>query len=360
MKIENEVLLDYSDVLIRPKRSESPSRKNVDLNRKFTFLNSNQTWEGVPIIAANMASTGTFAMAKSFQKHNMLVCLHKFYSTEELINFYENNEAFYTLGIKDSDFEKLNYFVKNKGSSPKYICLDVANGYTKYFVDKCKQIRDKFPDSVLLAGNVCTPEMVQELLLSGGVDIVKIGIGGGSACLTRVVAGVGVPQLSAVIECADAAHGLRGHIVADGGCTTSGDVAKAFGAGADFVMLGGMLSGHEECEGDWEYEYKSTKGFWQPIDPGTPSEKRKKSLKFFGMSSKEAMEKFNGGKCEYKASEGRCVSVPYRGLVEDTIIEILGGIRSTCTYVGTEKLKDLSKCCTFVRVNNTHNKVFEK
>lgn len=365
MKIENEIKLDYSDVLIRPKRSESPSRKNVDLTRKFTFLNSQQTWEGVPIMAANMSTTGTFAMAKEFQKHGMTVCLHKFYSIEDLVNFYENNEAFYTLGIKDSDFEKLNDFVKTRGSHPKYICLDVANGYTKYFVDKCKQIRDKFPKAVLLAGNVCTPEMVQELLLSGGVDIVKIGIGGGSACTTRIVTGVGCPQLSAVIECADAAHGLRGHIVADGGCTTSGDVAKAFGAGADFVMLGGMLSGHEECEGDWEYEWKAGKDlktgeFWQPFDPGYPTEKRKVSLRFFGMSSKEAMDKFNGGKCEYKASEGRSVSVPYRGFVENTILEILGGIRSTCTYVGTETLKDLSKCCTFVRVNNTHNRIFEK
>lgn len=344
MRIENEVLLDFSDVLISPKRSESPSRKNVNLNRKFTFLNSGVSWEGIPIIAANMSTTGTISMAKVFSKHSMLVCLHKYYSVNQLVDFFRSNNAFYTLGIKDEDFEKLNNFVNVFGSAPRYICLDVANGYTKFFVEKCRQIRDKFKDSVLMAGNICTPEMVQELLLSGGVDIVKIGIGGGSACTTRLITGIGIPQFSAVVECADAAHGLKGHVVSDGGCTAPGDVCKAFGAGADFVMLGGMLSGHEECEGDWEFD-----------DNGN-----KKYLNFYGMSSKEAMDKFNGGQNNYRASEGRSVKVPYKGFVENTIIEILGGIRSSCTYVGTETLKDFSKCCTFVRVNNTHNRVFEK
>lgn len=342
MKIENEMKLDFSDVLILPKRSESPSRKNVDLNRKFQFKNSGVQWEGVPIVAANMSTVGTFEMAKAFSKFGMMVCLHKYYSIESLVEFFKENLAFYTLGIKEDDFEKLNSFSRKIGK-PKYICLDVANGYTKYFIEKCKKLRDTHPDSVIMAGNVCTSEMVNELILMGGVDIVKVGIGGGSVCTTRIVTGVGVPQLSAIIECADAAHGLRGHVVSDGGCTSPGDVSKAFGAGADFVMLGGMLSGHDECEGDWEY------------DGG-----EKKFLKFYGMSSEEAMVKFNGGKENYKASEGRCVKVKYRGRVENTIEEILGGVRSTCTYAGTEKLKDLSKCTTFIRVNNTHNKVFEK
>lgn len=342
MRIEDEIKLDYSDVLICPKRSESPSRKNVDLNRNFYFLNSKVKWSGVPILAANMSTVGTISMAKELSKFNIMTCLHKHYSIEELVSFFKENEAFYTLGIKEEDFEKLEKFT-SKLKAPKYICLDVANGYTKFFVEKCKKIRDEFKDSVLMAGNVCTPEMVQELLLSGGVDIVKIGIGPGSACTTRIVTGCGYPQLSACIECSDAAHGLRGHIVADGGCNTSGDIAKAFGAGADFVMLGGMFSGHDECESDWELDEDGNKKF----------------MKFFGMSSKEAMNKFNGGQARYRASEGRCAKVPYKGKVENTIQEILGGIRSTCTYVGTESLKDLSKCCKFVRVNNTHNRIFE-
>lgn len=343
MRIESEVKLDYSDVLICPKRSEAPSRKNVSLIRDFNFLNSKVSWQGVPIVAANMSTVGTMAMAKVLAKFSMSVCLHKHYSISELVEFFLKNDAFYTLGIKEEDFEKLETFVGKFGKPPKFICLDVANGYTCYFVEKCKKLRDKYPNSVLMAGNVCTPEMVQELLLAGGVDIVKIGIGPGSACTTRIVTGVGYPQLSAVMECADAAHGLRGHIVADGGCTCPGDVAKAFGAGADFVMLGGMLAGHDECEGDWEVDKFG----------------KKVSLSFYGMSSKEAMNKFNGGVANYRASEGRSAKVPYRGLAEDTVQEILGGLRSTCTYVGTETLKDLSKCCKFVRVNNTHNRIFE-
>lgn len=344
MRIEPEVKLDYSDVLICPKRSEAPSRRNVNLHRRYRFLNSRVEWEGVPILAANMSTVGTFSMARVLQKHDMMTCLHKHYDTASLVEFFSKSKAFYTLGIKDEDFSRLKSFVESYGSAPSFICLDVANGYTRYFVERCGEIRRMFPGSVLMAGNVCTPEMVQELLLSGGVDIVKIGIGPGSACTTRIMTGVGYPQLSATMECADAAHGLKGHIVADGGCTTPGDIAKAFGAGADFVMLGGMLAGHEECDAEWE------------TDPQTG---RKSSMKFYGMSSKEAMEKFDGGRKSYRASEGRSVAVSYRGTVSETLEEILGGLRSSCTYVGTENLKDFSKCCKFIRVNRTHNKVFE-
>lgn len=343
MRIENEIKLDFSDVLICPKRSESPSRKNVNLIRNFKFLNSGSSWSGVPIVASNMATTGTFSMARALSKRGMTACLHKFYSIDQLVAFFRNNDAFYTLGIKDDDFEKLESFTKIFGSPPKHICLDVANGYTKFFVEKCQTLRDRYRDATIMAGNICTPEMVQELLLVGGVDIVKVGIGGGSACTTRIVTGVGIPQFSAIADCADAAHGLRGHVISDGGCVNSGDVSKAFGAGADFVMLGGMFSGYEECDAEWDYD-----------DHGN-----KTMMKFYGMSSKEAMDKFNGGQNNYRASEGRSVKVPYKGLIDDTLLEIMGGIRSSCTYVGTETLKDFSKCCTFARVNNTHNKLFE-
>lgn len=343
MRIESEVKLDYSDVLICPKRSEAPSRKNVNLHRRYRFLNSRVEWEGVPILAANMSTVGTFAMAKALYRHSILTCLHKHHDIASLVEFFSANPAFYTLGMKDEDFARLKSFSGIFGSFPRFLCLDVANGYTKYFVDRCRELRDMCPDSVLMAGNVCTPEMVQELLLSGGVDIVKIGIGPGSACTTRIVTGVGYPQLSATIECADAAHGLKGHIVSDGGCTTPGDVAKAFGAGADFVMLGGMLAGHDECDGEWEID----------------EDGRRVGFRFYGMSSEEAMVKFDGGKKDYRASEGRSAVIPYRGEVDRTVEEILGGLRSACTYVGTESLKDFSKCCKFIRVNRTHNKVFE-
>ena len=221
----------------------------------------------------------------------------------------------------------------------KFICIDVANGYSEHFVNFLKQTRKQFPDKVIIAGNVVTGEMVEELLLAGA-DIIKVGIGPGSVCTTRIKTGVGYPQLSAIIECADAAHGLGGHIISDGGCTTPGDVAKAFGAGSDFVMLGGMLAGHTESGG----ELLEING--------------KKFKQFYGMSSATAMNKHVGGVAEYRASEGKAVKLPFKGNVADTVLDILGGLRSSCTYVGASRLKELTKRTTFIRVSEQENRVF--
>ncbi len=355
MRIENDIKLDFKDVIIRPKRSEAPSRKDIIIDKKYTYLNSKSTWSGIPIIASNMDTTGTISMAKALAKHKMMTCLHKHYEVNELVSFFDKHQnpdcdwAFYTLGIKDDDLEKL-ITVANTVGNIRNICIDVANGYTMYFVDRVKRIRDRFPNSVIMAGNVCTPEMVQELLLSGSADIIKIGIGPGSVCTTRIIAGVGYPQLSAVIECADAAHGLKGHVCADGGCSVPGDINKAFGAGADFVMLGNMFSGHDECEGDWEYEVSK--------DGKT---KTKKALSFYGMSSKTAIDKYSGGLKSYRAAEGKKVSVPYKGSVNDeegVVQKIVGGLTSSCAYVGAASLKDLPRCTTFVRCYRTHNDYF--
>lgn len=372
MRIEEDVKLDFCDVLIKPKRSEIPSRANVDLDRIYTFKNSGNNWYGVPIIAANMDTVGTFAMAKALSKFGMQTCLHKHYSNDQLIDFLSDSEPiienekcsrsligrqqfFYTLGISEDDFSKFAYIYDVVSKGIQNVCIDVANGYSAFFVDRVKKFRELYPNVNIMAGNVATPEMVQELIFNG-VDIVKIGIGPGSVCITRKIAGVGYPQLSSIIECADAAHGLGGHVCADGGCQMPGDIAKAFGAGADFVMLGGMFSGCDECEGDWECE------MWEePIDQdgGTEwVEGRKIALKFYGMSSKDAMNKYNGGVADYRAPEGKMVRVPYKGYVENVVQEILGGLRSACTYVGATKLKDLSKCTTFVKVNRTHNTQF--
>jgi GMP reductase len=358
MRIINEVKLDFCDVLIQPKRSKTVSRSKVDLNKKYKFLNACIGWNGVPIIASNMDSTGTFAMAYALAKHHMATCLHKHYENYKLedyfceeamrnhgedVDYRRQFSAFYTLGITKEDFEKLDE-VKEK-SIIKLYCLDVANGYSDYFVEKVRELREKVgKEAVIMAGNVCTPEMVQELLLVGKADIVKIGIGPGSVCTTRITTGVGYPQLSAIIECADAAHGCGGHICADGGCVDSGDIVKAFAAGADFVMLGGMLSGTDECDGEWTY--------WEH-EPA-----QKKAFKFYGMSSKQANEKYSGGLKQYRAAEGKSEYIPYKGPVDKVIQEITGGLRSACAYVGTDKLKDLSKCTTFVRVNRTHNNCY--
>jgi GMP reductase len=348
MRVESELKLDFDDVLIRPKRSVAPSRASVNLTRQYRFrtMPAAAGWAGIPVIAANLDTTGTMRMAAALHDLNMLTCLHKYYPLEELIDFFTKHPAgsstFYTLGIREEDFDKLKRFVEKAAGMARLICIDAANGYTKFFVDRVKHVRQLCPTAVIMAGNVATPEMVQELLIEGRADIVKVGIGPGSVCTTRKMTGVGYPQLSAIIECADAAHGNKGHICADGGCRTPGHIAKAFGAGADFVMLGGMLAGTEECDGEW-----------------LTADGRKKAMKFYGMSSREAQEKYHERMKDYIAAEGKCVEVPYQGPVKDVLREVTGGLRSACAYVGAERLKDLFKCCTFVRCTRSHATALE-
>jgi len=361
MKINNDVKLDFDDVLLLPQRSKAASREQIDLIRKFSFFHSTQTWVGTPICSSNMDTTGTFAMSESLKKINAITCLHKHYQLEQ---FYSNltdlNTQWYSMGIQKDEIEKLMKVCYVLQSCPN-LCIDVANGYTDNFVNFCRDIRNKFGNKpIIMAGNVCTPEMVQELILHGGVDIVKVGIGPGSACTTRLKTGVGYPQLSAIAECSHAAHGLKngdkhlGLICADGGCRTPSDVVKAFAANSDFVMLGGMLAGTEQCEGEWQYEYRMKSGGWQPIDPQyNDVEKRKTKLTFYGMSSHKAQEKYGGIK-NYRASEGRVITVPYKGDASIIIEDILGGIRSACAYVGASSLKDLPKCAEFIKVNRVH------
>jgi len=348
MIIDNEIKLDFKDVLIRPKRSNLSSRSQVDLEREFTFKHGTTIpWKGVPIMIANMDTTGTFPMAMAAYKHNMFTCIHKHISLNdwiEFLNYANNNDIFnyiaISCGSKEEDIKKLQTIIQYIPQI-KFICLDVANGYSEFFISVVIRLRLLYPEKVIIAGNVVTREMTEELLIKGA-DIVKIGIGPGSVCTTRKQTGVGYPQLSAIIECSDAAHGLNGHIIADGGCTNPGDFAKAFGAGADFVMAGGMFSGHDESGG----EIVEIEG--------------KKYKEFYGMSSKTAMDKHNGGVADYRSSEGKRVLINYKGSVNDTILDILGGIRSTCTYVGAPLLKNLSKCTTFIRVSQQLNEVYGK
>lgn len=328
MRIENDVKLDFDNVLIRPKRSDAPSRKSIDLIRTFKMPHAGLNFTCLPILAANLDTTGTMEMGRALAKHHACCCLHKFYSAIDLVEYFNQPYSFYsfyTLGLREEDSDKLKEV--DKHIAIKMLCLDAANGYTKYFVRKLQELRQQYPTSIIMAGNVCTSEMIQELILEGA-DIVKVGIGPGSHCTTRQMTGVGYAQLSAIIECADAAHGLGGLIVADGGCRTPGDVAKAFGGGADFVMLGGMLAGTDECDGEWTDE----------------------GLKVYGMSSTEAQEKYYDGVPDYATSEGRCSIVPRKGPVENTVKEITGGLRSMCSYIGAKELKDVSKCTTFVRI----------
>ena len=344
MRIEEEIKLDYSDVLFRPKRSTLKSRKDVDLNRKYTFKHSRSSWKGIPIIASNMDGVGEIDVAKKLSSHKLMTALTKQHDINKIGTIYKKNIFFDSIALscgtsKDS-YNRLNSILK-KYPKFKFICIDVANGYSENFSNFVSEVRKKYPKKTIIAGNVVTADMTQELVLSGA-DIVKVGIGPGSVCTTRIQTGVGYPQLSAVMECADAAHGLGAHIIADGGCTCPGDVAKGFGAGADFVMLGGMLAGHKEGGGDIIEEN------------GT------KFIEFYGSSSEEANEKHYGGLANYRSSEGKKVKIQMKNSLDSTIRDILGGVRSSCTYVGASSLKQLSKCTTFVRVNNQYNDTFGK
>jgi len=349
MRIEEELKLDFSDVLIRPKRSTLTSRSEVDLEREYVFYHSGLHYRGIPIIAANMDTVGTMEMARALARHGVSAALHKHYKDADLAAFFKargrskagegGSVVFYSMGITEADYRKFRRVEAATGDLIQYVCVDVANGYTKSFVSFLQKLRKNYPKITIMAGNVVTGEMTEELILDGA-DIVKVGIGPGSVCTTRKMTGVGYPQLSAIIECADAAHGLGGLICADGGCTSAGDLAKAFGGGADFVMLGGMLAGHDECMGE--------------VVDGDGGRK----VRFYGMSSRTAMEKYSGGVSDYRASEGKEVLLDYRGPIEVTVREILGGVRSACTYVGARRLKELSKRTTFVRVARQLNEVF--
>ena len=379
MRIDNDMKLDYKDVLIRPKRSTLGSRKQVRLHRRFTFRNYKENayqdvmipehhYTGIPIMAANMDGVGTFEMADTLSKQDMFTCLVKTYEVNQLVEFFDPDDfetlnrrienVAYSMGIQEADMKKFLNVMELSNGVIKYVCVDVANGYSTRFAEVIRTIRAQFDDIVIIAGNVVTGEMTEELILAGA-DIIKVGIGPGSVCTTRIQTGVGYPQLSAVIECADAAHGLGGHIIADGGCTCPGDIAKAFAAGADFVMLGGMLAGHDEGGGDVITKHFAN-GEATLLDNGNymPHYEQKQFVQFYGMSSDAANVKHFGGLKEYRSSEGREVLVPYRGPIEPTVQDLLGGLRSTCTYAGALKLKQLSKCTTFIQCTQQFNGVY--
>ena len=345
MKLDNDVKLDFNDVLIRPKYSELSSRSEVDISTTFTFKYAKLKWNGVPIICSNMDTVSTVKMYNSLSNNKLITCFHKHIDINDIIsNYCSPNFFMLSTGISNDDLTKLQNnisILKDANINVEFICVDVANGYMSKLVEFCKKIRELYPTKVIVAGNVVTREMVEQLIIHGKVDIVKVGIGSGAVCTTRLQTGVGMPQFSSVVECADAAHGLGAHIISDGGICFPGDLSKALGAGADFVMMGSMFSGHEECDGD------------------IIEENGKKYKVFYGMSSDTAMQKYHGGVAKYRSSEGKTVKVPYKGYVIDTVNNFLGGVRSTCTYVGARRIKDLSKCCTFMRVNRQVNNFYK-
>lgn len=367
-KIDNDIKLDFDDVLIVPQRSTLTSRSEIILERTFHFYHSPRIWTGVPIMCANMGFC-SFGMAKTMASHKMIACLHKYHSIPELIDYFSQHPenidyTFISIGYKKSDLNHLIEFKDKTGIQPN-ICIDVPNGHMDVFVKYCHKVREYFPESIIMAGNVTNTSSTQELLIYGGVDIAKAGIGGGSACTTRFLTGCGIPQLSCVLENAYVAHGLQngpkklGLVCSDGGHKTVADVCKALCAGSDFVMLGGYFAGSDSCDGEWQHEYYCGKGsshpFWQPLDPGYETEKRKINFTYYGMSTHHAQELYEDNIKNYRASEGTKITVKYKGTTGKVIQELLGGIRSCCSYIGAVSTKDMSKCGSFCRVNKIHN-----
>lgn len=327
--IEPEMYLNFDDVMIRPQYTSLSSRSQVTLEKKFTFKNKNITWTGVPIIAANMDTTGTFDVYNVLSKHKMLTAMNKFYTLVDYRDAIERNITLdpdyfmVSTGISDDNFSNLKQILAEIPTN--WICIDVANGYMQVFFDFCCKVRKEFPDKIIVAGNVVTPELVDKLLNEAGVDIVKIGIGPGSACLTRKKTGVGIPQFTAIVKCRNE------YIISDGGIKCPGDMAKAFGAGADFVMVGGEFAGHDENPGE------------------TITENGEKYKLFYGMSSKHAMEKYYGKMNNYRASEGTVLKIKHKGSLENTVNDYLGGLRSACTYVNASSLAEFPDKVVFVR-----------
>jgi GMP reductase len=373
MKINSEIKLDFDDVMIAPQRSTLNSRSDIILEKTFQFYHSTRSWTGIPIICANMSFCG-IKLAKELAKHKMIACLHKYHSVKELSNYFLHHPqnidyTFVSIGYKKSDINHLIELKEKIGQQPN-ICIDVPNGHMDSFVKYCKKVREHFPESIIIAGNVTNTSSTQELLIYGGVDIVKVGIGGGSACTTRFLTGCGIPQFSCVMENAYVAHGLQngdkkiGLVCSDGGHKNSGDVCKALCAGSDFVMLGGYFAGCEECDGDWDYEYKSkiiqTEGsikseWWQSTSPGYNTEKRKTKFTYYGMSTHHAQMVFEDSKKDYRASEGTRIEVKYKGNLKNILQELLGGIRSCCCYIGSNCIKNMPRCAEFIRVNKIHS-----
>lgn len=338
MKFEEDIKYDFCDVLLKPKRSDLSSRKEVNLERTIKFKYSGREWTGIPIMTSNMDTIGTFEMYNVLSRYKMITVFHKFYSLEDFNNLnvaLDPNYYMITTGISENDFTRTCELINEL--NPYFLMIDIANGYSTKFMEFCKNMRSLYPKLTIFAGNIATGDMVKELLLYSKVDVVKCGIGSGQLCITRTKTGVGVPQLSVSIECSESANGLNGHIISDGGCNTPGDISKALCGGAHFVMLGGMLGGHKESGGD------------------LITENGKQYKMIYGMSSKFAQDKYYGGMNSYRSSEGKVRKLLYKGSVEGTIQDILGGLRSTGTYIGASRVKDFPKCATFLKVNRVLN-----
>lgn len=386
MLIHNDIQLDFDDVLIAPQTTTINHRGEVDIIREFKYLDVC----GVPVISANMTQTGTFDVASKLLENDYFATLHKFYKAEEIIEFiqsqkrknilnglidccgeYMGNEKnlFVTVGKRnwDEEFKKIETIYEQTGALVS-VLLDVPNAYIPEIVDCVKQLREFMNEQnchggLIAVGNVCSGDETQKLILAGA-NFVKVGIGPSPVCDTRIKTGCGRPQLSAIIECANAAHQVNGYIIADGGFKTNADFCKALVAGADICMSGSMFAGCEEANGkivekcfrtneydiDYGYDYSLTE-FANP-EPGKPKFEFKQFKEYYGMSSFRAQRENYGKVTTTGTSEGvECKLVPYTGPIQNTINDINGSLRSCGSYIGAKNIKSFSRQGMFYKVN---------
>ena len=326
--------LEFSEVLIKPRPSELASRSDVNLKVAYICKHSKRQIRGCPVIVSNLDSTGTIEMARITNNYGMFVCLHKYIEMEDLTKWFvdiASQRSFVTIGTSTGEIDKIKHlseYVDNfKPSYFDKICIDAPNGYTYEFLDMIKYVRTLFPHKIIMAGNVCDPIGVENII-KAGADIAKCGIASGGLCTTKYKTGIGYPQFSVALECGQAAQELNALCCSDGGVQHTADICKALGAGSHFVMAGSLFTGYDECNAE--------------VVDG--------KQKVYGMSSKEANDKYNGGLREYRAAEGMVKYVEQKGSVLKLVGDICGGLASCCTYTNTKNLENLHKNCTFIRV----------
>lgn len=371
MQIVDSVQLDFSDVLIKPRRSSIDSRSKVNISRDYKFKWCPIPITGTGIMQSNMGTIGNFEVSRKMLEQGLFACLHKHHNVEDLVSFYKElfsngdgtwRRCFLSIGLRDNGIEKLRTINKELGVQIG-IKFDVPNGYIPQVKERVIELRKEFPEMFIMVGNVVTGDITEDLILSGA-DCVAVGIGNGAQCLTRRQTGCGRPQFSALVECSDAAHQVGGMVCCDGGITCPGDLGKAFGAGSDFIMIGSLFAGTDEADGEiitkWINNGEYDRFLYDIGYKFEPHLEEKKFKQFYGMSSTLAQEKFGNGKPSYRASEGRVTLMPYVGSIDGVIEELLGGLRSTMTYIGAKNLKDIPKQSVFFKVHNQLNQTFEK
>jgi len=317
--------ITFDDILLIPSYNHYESRRLVDLS---VTDKSGKLTLALPVMSSNMDTVTESEMANFMSDKGGIGVLHRFMSIERNVLEFKNCRAttFVSVGCGDKEFERA---IALRDAGATFFCIDVAHAHAKYVGRTLKRLREQLGDACIMAGNVATYAGA-DYLASCGADLIKVGIGGGSVCSTRVKTGFGVPMLSSIKECAR----VDRSIVADGGIKAPGDIVKAIAFGADFVMVGGMLAGTRPTPG-----------------PVLTKEDGRQVKEYRGMASREAQDDFIGGMPEWKTAEGVAVEVPFRDDADAVMADIIGGMRSGLTYGGSDTIRELQRKLDYLVVS---------